>query len=81
MERLAMAGNRSNSTSLSLALAQSLTEAHGGRLMIISQGVNMGSHFLVLLPMPASKKDLGSAQDTARIMEVGCCPDSLHLCF
>ena len=71
-----MSGNRSNSTALSLALAQSLAEAHGGRMMIISQGINTGSHFLVLLPMPASKKDIRSAHDTAKIMEVGCRPNS-----
>ena len=77
MERLAMAGNHSNSTALGITLAQSLTEAHGGRMMIISQGINTGSHFLVLLPMPASKKDIGSAHDAAKTMEVGCCPNSL----
>ena len=70
IQRVATNGLRNSSTSLSVALAQSLAEAHSGRLMVISQMIGTGSHFVVLLPTPSSRKSLVSARDAARIIEV-----------
>jgi PAS domain S-box-containing protein len=80
-ELFAQSGSRSSShlggLGLGLALARKLVEMHGGRIEALSAGANLGSEFVISLPLPRSPGGVATAAvpaspvlDHARVLVV-----------
>ncbi|HEX5633770.1 MAG TPA: response regulator, partial [Gemmatimonadales bacterium] len=50
---------------IGLSLAQRLTELHGGRIRVHSDGLGRGAEFVVSLPLAAAEPDAPAADETA----------------